>query len=25
VGLSWASALIDLAPAAVLDHIQLPD
>jgi 3-oxoacyl-[acyl-carrier-protein] synthase-3 len=25
VGLSWASALIDLAPAAVLDHIQLPE
>ena len=25
VGLSWAAALIDLAPAAVLDHIQLPE
>ena len=25
VGLSWASALIDLAPAAILDHIQLTE
>jgi 3-oxoacyl-[acyl-carrier-protein] synthase-3 len=25
VGLSWASALVDLPPGAILNHVQLPE